>query len=171
MSSGKVRLHSAEPVRALAASSGAFDVILVDLPDPSDYVEGKHYTSYFFRLLAGRLAHGGVGVVQATSISNTPRTFASIRSTLQASGLHTLAYAVPVPSLGDWGFILFSQQPLSAPRSVPNGLRFLTPAVLPGLFALPAELLELRAEPSTLHDQRTVTLFEQEQRAVFGPAQ
>jgi spermidine synthase len=168
MSSGKVHLTAAEPTSALLTSIGSFDVILVDLPDPIDYVEGKHYTSYFYRLLASRLAPGGVGVVQATSVSGTPRTFVSIRATLEAAGLRTLAYRAPLPSVGDWGFILFSRRALTPPESLPDGLRFLTPAVLKGLFALPGELASLRGEPSSLHDQRVVSAFEAEQRALFG---
>jgi spermidine synthase len=170
MTSDKIRLRAAEPVGALSALPGAFDVIVVDLPDPTDYVEGKHYTTYFYRLLASRLAPDGLGVVQATSVSGTPRTFLSIRETLQAAGLETLAYRAPLPSLGDWGFVLFSRRALSVPRALPSDLRFLTPALLPGLFALPAELASSRGAPSRLHDQHIVSAFEAEQRALFGAA-
>ncbi|HMJ10500.1 MAG TPA: hypothetical protein VK524_03785, partial [Polyangiaceae bacterium] len=125
MASSRVRLRTGEPSALLEATPGSFDVILVDLPDPIDYVEGKHYTSYFYGLLRSRLADGGVGVVQATSISSTPRTFTSIKRSLEAAGLFTLPYHAALPSLGDWGFILFSRRPPALPRSLPANLRFL----------------------------------------------
>ncbi len=170
MTSDKIRLRAAEPVAALSALPGSFDVIVVDLPDPIDHVEGKHYTTYFYRLLASRLAPDGVGVVQATSVSSTPRTFLSIRATLAAAGLETRAYRAPLPSLGDWGFVLFSRRALGVPRALPRDLRFLTGTMLPGLFALPAELASSRGTPSSLHDQQIVSAFEAEQRALFGAA-
>jgi spermidine synthase len=163
--STRIEVIEAEPAVWLASARGSFDVAIVDLPDPVDHVEGKHYTTYFYRSLSTRLAERAVAVVQATSISSTPRTFASIQRTLQASGWFTLAYHAALPSLGDWGFVLISARPLRVPARVPSDLRFLNDRTLPGLFALPRELPGGDGDVSTLHRPTVVTTFAEERRA------
>jgi spermidine synthase len=167
MASPKIRVIEAEPMPWLDASRQVFDLAFVDLPDPSNFVEGKHYTRYFYRLLKAHLTPDGIAAVQATSVSGTPRSFASIRASLETAGFFTLPYHAALPSLGDWGFVLAMQQQKPRPARVPGGLRFLSTNTLGGLFALPASLRDTHAEPSVLHDQRTVALFEEEQKALF----
>lgn len=162
LASPRVRLVEAEPIAWLARSAERFDVIVVDLPDPSDHVEGKNYTSFFYRALRARLAPGGVAVVQATSAFSSPGCFRSIRSMLDAAGFYTLAYHAPVPSYGDWGFVLAALEPPPPPGPLPSGLAFLTPSVHAALFELPRDTVAPAAPPSTLHDQRLVELFERE---------
>jgi spermidine synthase len=161
---GRLAITEREPIVWLAeAKEGQFDAVVVDLPDPSSYLEAKSYTRLFYQRLAARLAPGAVGVVQATSPFTTVRTHATIEATLRAAGFDTLAYRAPIPSLGLWGFVLFSREPLTPPRRVPAGLAFLTARGLSTAFtetpdvARPAGL-----PPNLLHDQRVVALLEDE---------
>lgn len=106
LASPKLRFVENEGIVWLSDNDERFDVIVVDLPDPLDYLDAKSYSVHFYRLLARHLAPGGVAAVQATSAFYSPRTFDAIRASMNAAGLSTREYHAPVPTFGDWGFIL-----------------------------------------------------------------
>jgi spermidine synthase len=92
--------------RFLAASPEIFDVILVDLPDPSSIELAKLYSRSFYRKVRSRLCHTGLMAVQATSPALARESFLCIGRTLRAAGWHALPYHETVPSFGDWGWYL-----------------------------------------------------------------
>jgi spermidine synthase len=159
----RLRLVEAEPIVWLGQAQDQFDAAIVDLPEPVSYFEGKDFTRFFYRQLRRRVTSEGVAAVQATSPLVSPRTFALIQATLKAAGWLTLAYHAPILSLGDWGFVLASQRPLSPPTTVPRGTLFLTPGVLAGLFRWPGDIPNPEpGSPNLLFDQRLVEEFEEE---------
>lgn len=96
-----------DPARwVLTAPVTLYDLVIVDLPDPDDFIDAKYYTRYFYRELRRRLAERGVLVVQATSALRSPITFASIQATLEAAGFVTVPYRVAMTTLGEWSFLL-----------------------------------------------------------------
>jgi spermidine synthase len=163
MTSNRVRVIVAEPLVWLAASHAPFDVAIVDLPDPGTYADGKYYTRYFYTRLRDHLVRDGVIAAQTTSGVSSPGAFASIHATLRAAGLHVRPYHAAVPMIGDWYFVLASPLSLSppvSPAALPTGLRFLTPALLASLFALPRDAPPSSgAAPSYLFDQHVVEAF------------
>lgn len=159
MRSAKVHVTEAEPIVWLETSHPPYDVIVVDLPDPTGPRWGKNYTSYFFARLRAHLAPSGVVAVQAGSSQGAPRAFANIASTMQAAGLHTQPYHVAVPSIGDWGFVLGSERFVERPRRLRVHSRSLTDAVLQAAFFIPRDSQADPGKPSTLDDQRVVGLF------------
>ena len=87
-------------------------------------------------------------------------------ATLEGAGLRTWPYHVYVPSFGDWGFVIAGEASYAPPRTLPNGLRYLTVATLPSLFDFPADLQRVPAEPNRLNDQVLVRYYEHEFDAI-----
>lgn len=157
--SPRVRRVTAEPLPWLAASHAEFDAIIVDLPDPSDFSQGKNYTRYFYRALRERLAPGGLFVSQATSSASSPGTFSSIARTIASAGFRVRSYAAPIPTLGEWGFVIGSLEPLPEPSLLSDAVQrvlahssYVDGARLGLLLAAPPPIDE-QAEISTLEQQ------------------
>jgi spermidine synthase len=84
-----------------------FDVIISDLPDPTNESLARLYSREFFKLVKKRLAPNGVFVTQASSPFHTTKAYWCINENIKAAGFqHTYPYHAYVPSFGDWGFIM-----------------------------------------------------------------
>ncbi|WP_297446056.1 polyamine aminopropyltransferase, partial [Desulfurobacterium sp.] len=83
-----------------------YDVIIVDLPDPSTVELAKLYSLGFYRKLYYLLNPDGIMVVQSTSPYFAPKAFKCIEKTIKKAGFSVLPYHYDVPSFGDWGFII-----------------------------------------------------------------
>jgi len=162
----RVQVHNADAMEWLLerrrAGAPAFDVAVVDLPDPNNFSLGKLYTRSFYRLLATQLSPHGFGVIQATSPYLAPQSYWCIVETLGAAGLHPVPYHAHVPSFGDWGFVLIAPRAFEPPtRLDPQTSRhFLSDAVLPTLFVFPSDQAPLPVEINRLNDQRLVHYYE-----------
>ncbi len=162
----RVQVINADAFTWLDAQTTQYDFIVVDFPDPSNYHVGKLYTSAFYRLVQRHLAPGAFLTVQSTSPMFARQSFWSIVSTLDRAGLKTFPYHVYVPSFGEWGFVLAGGMEYAPPRSLPQGLRFLTLAAVPALFDFPADMGKVAAEPNRLNDQVLVRYYEHEFDAI-----
>ena len=121
----------------LREAEGKWDVVIIDLPDPSSIELAKLYSKEFYLKLRRVVADNGMVVVQATSPYHAKESFLGIKRTLEAAGFDTLPYHDNVPSLGDWGWMLgwkegmarmkVSDQIPSLTFSVPTS--YLTPEV------------------------------------------
>jgi spermidine synthase len=102
-------------------------------------------------------------VVQCTSPYVARKTFWCVNQTLRASGFsRTAPYHLYVPSFGEWGFILASEQPMQAPLRLPTGLRYLTGTTAPPLFEFPPDMDAVPVEVHRLNNQMLVRYFEEE---------
>ncbi|WP_374278645.1 polyamine aminopropyltransferase [Azonexus sp.] len=162
----RVRIVNADAARWLEDSREHFDFIVVDFPDPNNFALGKLYTSAFYRLLEKRLSANGLIVVQATSPFYARQSFWCVVATLEDVGLRTAPYHALVPSFGEWGFILAGRREFAPVAVDPAKTRFLTPDMLPGLFAFPADMGRLEVEVNRLNNQALVRYFETEWRRV-----
>jgi predicted membrane-bound spermidine synthase len=159
----RVHFVVAEPMPWLEGQTEPFDAAVVSLPLPTDYAAGKHYTRFFYELLAAKLAPAGVLVVQAASRAVMPASFATIQSSLKAAGWTTTTYEAPVPLLGAVSFLLASRQPLRfSAVALPPGLRFVDPTTFERSLTLGVGA-EARAPISTLDAQHAVELWHEEQ--------
>lgn len=164
----RVKVHNQDAMTWLesAGSRPAYDVVLIDLPDPNNYSLGKLYTTSFYKLVRGVLNEGGSGAVQATSPELARRAYWCIVTTLDKAELHPHPYHAYVPSFGDWGFVLISKRAGDPPDRLPPNLetRFLTDDILPTLFKFPHDrsLGNLRVEPNRLNSQQLVHYYEQD---------
>ena len=163
----KTRVINADAAQWLEESSEQFDVILIDLPDPSNFSLGKLYSVPMYRQVARHLAEGGLIVVQSTSPYFAPHAYWSVVATLEAAGLHTAPYHVYVPSFGEWGFVLAGKGaafPVPERFDVPT--RYLTAATAAEMFRFPPDMARRDVEPNYLNTQILVHYFEKDWRDV-----
>lgn len=98
----------------LVGERARFDVIIVDLPDPSHPDLNKLYSDYFYGRLRELLNGDGAIAVQSTSPYHARKAFISIGKTLSAAGFNTQQYHANVPSFGEWGWTIGTVQGRSA---------------------------------------------------------
>lgn len=99
----------------------SFDVIIVDLPDPSSINLARLYSREFYTLCRHKLNRNGVLVTQAASPVYAGRSFACIVKTMAAAGFAVLPYHNHVPTLGDWGWCLGVRHTSASPQG--HGLK------------------------------------------------
>lgn len=162
-------IHNVDAWQFIEDTNRLYDVIIMDLPDPSRPSLGKLYSRVFFSLVARRLAAGGLLACQSTSPFRSREAFWCITHTIDAAQCgpnpqDTLAvrpYHTVVPTFGTWGFVL-------AGRDVPavEGTRILVPtrylatALLPSLFVFPDDMGEVATPISSLDDPVVSRLYE-----------
>ena len=124
-----------------------YDLILADLPDPSNESIARLYSTWFFKMARARLTEKGVFATQATSPYHTRNAFWCIVETLRAAGFGELApYQVTVPSFGPWGFVLAANanNALLEGEQLLGGdagaTKFLEASLLPSLFTFPRDM-------------------------------
>jgi spermidine synthase len=102
----RVRVLNVDADLFLQETSGQYDVVLLDFPDPRVVELAKLFSVDFYRTLSWRLAPGGVIALQATSPYHTSKAFLSIGKSLGVAGFRALPYHDNVPSFGEWGWYL-----------------------------------------------------------------
>jgi spermidine synthase len=164
----EVTVHNLDAMKYLQDSDRFYDVVLVDLPDPSDADMAKLYSRSFFELAGRRLARGGMLACQATSPFLSREAFWCIVHTVDAARwgpghadrLHARPYHTHVPTFGTWGFVLAGHDPPPVERirlDVPT--RYLTPALVPTLFVFPADMDRVETPVSRLDDPVVARLY------------
>ena len=145
-----------------------YDVMIVDFPDPSNFGLGKLYSTPIYRLMRQHLQPHGRMVVQSTSPMYAPRAFWSVVATLQKAGLQTTPYHALVPSFGEWGFVIASQQAdFKIPRQYSLPMRFLDAMTTAQMFYFPKDMQRVAAEPNDLNNQKLVQYFIQDWSGVI----
>lgn len=138
-----------------------YDLIIADLPDPTNDAIARLYSQEFFRLVHRRLTPSGLFVTQASSPYHTNRAFWSIEASMEAGGFkHTLPYHAYVPSFGDWGFVMGSDLPLDTSRidiQVPT--QFLENTLINKLFYFEKDVVVDTILPSSLDDPRVLEYY------------
>jgi spermidine synthase len=160
--SPKLKIVNADAFGWLEQNPGFYDVIVIDFPDPSNFALGKLYTETFYKLVEQHLSASGYCVVQTTSPLVARRSFWTVVTTLEATGMSTTPYHANVPSFGEWGFVLAGRRPWHPPQQLPPGLRFLTLDDLPSLMNFPPDMDRVPTEVNRLSNQVLVTEFEKE---------
>lgn len=167
----RVRIHNTDAMRFLESGAELYDVILMDLPDPSGPAIGKLYSRAFFGLAGRRLAAGGVLASQCTSPFRARRAYWCILHTAAAARfgpegadrLHVRGYHTFIPTFGTWGFMVAARRPLDAEglalADVPT--RYLTADLLAGLFVFPPDMAEVETPISRLDDPVICRLYRQ----------
>ena len=104
-----------------------YDVVLIDLVDPSNEKLAKLYSEQLYRQIGNILTERGVMVTQATSSFFSPHAFYMVTNTVKSahSGRYVTAFLVNVPSFGEWGFVLSTPQAeVVASQPLPKNLRY-----------------------------------------------
>ncbi|MEZ5041436.1 MAG: polyamine aminopropyltransferase [Saprospiraceae bacterium] len=130
-----------------------YDVIIADLPDPSNEAIARLYSRDFFKLVRKRLSPSGVFVTQASSPFHTKMAYWCIAASIQAAGFKYInPYHAYIPSFGDWGFILASPFSVDTKHwTMGIETKFLDPETASALFQLEKDLLPTeKVDTSTL---------------------
>lgn len=148
--------------------SRRYNVIIVDLPDPSDSAIGKLYTVSFYQMLRQIIAADGVVVTQSTSPFLARKPFWCINSTLEAAFPQVIPYQAYVPSFGLWGFNIACSRKIV--DGIPNtaileklgkmpGLRFLSTENIAGCFIFDSDTQRIPQPVNTLEKMELVDLY------------
>jgi spermidine synthase len=152
----RVEIINTDAFSYLQNNRDFFDVIMADLPDPSETTLSKLYSRVFYGLALRRLAQGGQFITQSTSPFRSREAFWCIHQTIEslADSLHqpfVEAVQVQIPTFGSWGFQLVSySDPQKQQDSLQVSTRFLKQEMLPSLFQFPKDMSELSTQISTL---------------------
>lgn len=161
----RVEVINADAFTWARDSDRVFDVILVDLPDPTNYSIGRLYSLEFYRNLGALLAPEGLMSVQSTAPYVSTQSFAMIGATLSAAGFATQGYHTYVPSFGDWGFTLAARSALGEVGALPKGLRYFSQREEARMREFPADMRTTAPGVNRLENQALVQLFTKEWRA------
>jgi spermidine synthase len=161
----RTRIVHADAGLWLEETHEMFDAAIVDFPDPSSFALGKLYSVPFYRLLQQHVSPNGLLVIQSTSPYFAPQAYWTIHATLREAGLTPHPYHLYVPSFGEWGFILASnQQPFHIPSHYKLPMRYLDADTTRNMFVFPPDMPPLAMEPNRLNTQSLVRRFEQDWR-------
>ncbi len=159
----RTELHHTDARDYLAKCKEAFDIIIIDLPDPIE--EGPAYLLYtqeFYQLVRDRLTANGIISVQAGSASlNELLNFSAVYNTLKSVFPIVCPYQVDVPCFGGpWGFCFASLtlDPIISPDEIDsrisarslNSLKFYDGLSHQGMFSLPKHLRGELSKPTKL---------------------
>lgn len=160
----KVKVINSDAFLWARETRDKFDVVIIDFPDPSNYSLGKLYSVSFYDTLQHLLEPGAVVAIQTTSPYFAPKSFWCINSTVKQILPKTDAYHVYVPSFGEWGFTIASNDPAvnfgTVKRKV-EGLRFYDYRY-EGLNAFSQDMRAKDVEVNRLDNQVLVRYFDEE---------
>ncbi|MCG8638054.1 MAG: polyamine aminopropyltransferase [Desulfobacterales bacterium] len=167
----EVRVMNVDADKFLGRIKGFWDVIIVDMPDPSTPELTKLYSREFYIKARRHLSGKGIMAVQATSPYLARESYLCIGRTLESAGFSTFPYHENVPSFGDWGWYLAVHPNLSRTKlkakietldiRVPT--RFLTPEVFRRQMVFGKGMLETdREEINTLLFPVLLSLYNHE---------
>lgn len=149
-------------LRAAATQEAAYDAIVIDLPDPSNYSIGKLYSLSFYKALKA-LTHPDTRiVVQSTSPLVARKSYWCVRNTLAAAGFQVTPYHAYVPAFGEWGYLLAGQRPWTPPSRYPEGLRYVSVEETARMLHFPADMAYVNSGVQRLDNQLLVRYFDAE---------
>lgn len=162
--SPKLQVTNQDAFVWLKQTQQTYDIILIDLPDPSNFSLGKLYTDQFYLAVEKHLKPTGALVVQSTSPFVAPKSYWCIANTLQITGMNLLPYHTFIPSFGDWGYVIASRQKLMSPdfSMMPRNLRFFSPDAFESMCYFPKDVAYRTTEINRLNNQALVHYFEAE---------
>jgi spermidine synthase len=149
-----VKVMNIDADKFLEQIPGSWDVILVDMPDPSTPELTKLYSREFYQKVKQHLSQNGLMVVQSTSPYLAKESFLCIGRTLDAAGFSILPFHENVPSFGDWGWYLAWHPAINKTKLMDRidtlkfsaDTRFLTPELFRSQLVFGKGLLETKRE-------------------------
>lgn len=171
----KVKIFNQDAFNFIKQTNNRYSLIIIDLPDPHDTSLGKLYSKEFYEMVKKCLSADGLMITQSTSPYFAKKTFWCIESTLTEVFASVVPYTAYVPTFGQWGFVIASQNlgvstqeqfiekiqnRIQAEIGFGN-LLFLTPEVVKSLFYFPKDLQKIDVEINTLDTQVIIQYYEE----------
>jgi len=164
-----VDVLNVDAARYLGSVEGNFNVIIVDLPDPSSAELVKLYSREILERMRSRLSPGGMLAMQSTSPYLAKEAYLTIGATLRAAGFNTIPYHQNVPSFGEWGWYLayrsggkheqLVRSNIKQLKVFPVETRYITPEVFRASTVFGRGWLEGDVEVSTLTNPVLLDLY------------
>ncbi len=140
-SDSRVKLIAQDAFTFLNENNSAYDVIISDLPDPSNQALARLYSKQFFLMVKKNLKPDGVFVTQSGEIYFSNTVFSCINTTLKEVFPNVRAYHSYIPSFGDWGFNMASDREITNfGNTLPSELKYLTQKQLGDAFVFPKDI-------------------------------
>lgn len=169
----RTELRHVDAREYLAQGREAFDIVIIDLPDPIE--KGPAYLLYtkeFYQMVRDRLTPDGIISVQAGSATLTELlNLTAVNNTLQSVFPIVRPYKVDMPCFGGpWGFCLASlkSDPILPPAEIDRriaarslkGLKFYDGLTHQGMFSLPKYLRNaLAAQTRLITDNEPLYIY------------
>jgi spermidine synthase len=165
----RLQLHIGDGRKFLEQAEETFDVIIVDLNDPTEDSPAIYlFTREFYQLVYSRLGEEGIGCFQGTDLQPRKLTLhARIYNTISSVFPWVVSYPYMLPSFHAMhSFILASKR--AEPRSADLGerlrrqkfrLEYLTPPYLQTLFRMPAYVEQAYVDNPELITDSEPTLY------------
>ncbi len=106
MSHKKVTIINKDAYLFLQGSMELYDVIIIDLPDPSSIQLARLYSLGFYKLCERHLSKHGIVVTQSASPLYTSKALRTIIKTMESAGFTILPYHNQIPTMGEWSWSL-----------------------------------------------------------------
>lgn len=141
-----------------------YDVIISDLPDPSNDAIAKLYSKQFFMLAKMSLQKNGLFVTQSGEINYSNLTFNCIKNTVNQVFEFTHVYHTTIPSFGNWGFTIAADFDWygKTTRAVPKNLKYLDDHVFSSCFVFPKDIAFMETKISTIDNPVVLSYFLEE---------
>lgn len=151
LNDSKVKVINDDAFVWLINNRNKFDLIIADLPDPTNEGLSRLYSMSFYQLIDNALSQQGVFVTQATSPELSSDAFWCIDQTIKESGFaYSYPYQINVPSFGNWGFVMASRYPIAFRFDESLDLRFLEAESLDHIFYFPPDVRKEDIETNRL---------------------
>lgn len=167
----RVSVMNVDADKFLSKVSGFWDVIIVDMPDPSTPELVKLYTTQFYKKIKLHLSQHGMMVVQSTSPYLAKESYLCIGRTIESADLSVLPFHENVPSFGDWGWFLAWHPEINSKKitakirqiTFPVPTQFLTPQVFKKELVFGKKELETsNQQVNTLLNPTLLTIYNHE---------
>ncbi|WP_299800920.1 polyamine aminopropyltransferase [uncultured Maribacter sp.] len=158
----RVNLIAEDAFTFLHKEAKGYDIIIADLPDPTNEALARLYSKQFFLLAKQRLNKNGLFVTQSGEIYFSNSVFSCINNTLSPIFNHVKPYHAYIPSFGDWGFVIASDVKIeegNIKSSLPKDLKFLTENQFQMAFQFPKDITIKETEVNTLDSPIILNYF------------
>ena len=118
----EVQVMNIDAKRFVQDTSGVFDVILIDFPDPNSPEIAALYSVQFYQAIGKCLSEDGILALQSTSPYHAKEAFLCVGRSLVAAGLAVVPYHDNVPSFGEWGWWIGGKVNVYSPERLKSQL-------------------------------------------------
>ncbi|WP_445455896.1 polyamine aminopropyltransferase [Flavobacterium sp. HNIBRBA15423] len=160
----KVNLIVDDAFTYLKENMKQYDVIISDLPDPSNDAIARLYSKQFFMLVEKNLKEDGIFVTQSGEIYFSNVAFSCIKNTISEVFNHVETYHTYIPSFGDWGYTMASNKDLDnlTHQKLPKNLKYLNEIEFKNAFIFPKDIQIVDTKINTIDNPVILNYFLEE---------
>ncbi len=157
----RVHLVNEDAFIFLNYNSEPYDIIIADLPDPSNDAIARLYSKQFFMLAKKNLKQDGVFVTQSGEVYYSNTAFSCIKNTVATVFKHVKIYHTYIPSFGDWGFTIAKNEDfvIDQRATLPAGLKFLDEENFTQAFVFPRDIPLQQTKINTIDNPIILNYF------------